>query len=213
MYIILFYTTLFIGIIPLIVLFYKKSGFNFENAITPFIWLTTVATLYEFIGTGLLKVNTNYWFQLYCLLEFTALYYFFYRLLSHRYSLIYTVLLLLLMVFYVVSFFFWNDTSKFISLAINKAGLFIFILVSVFLWFKNLFEMADIMNLWRYNIFYFISGFFIYYSTTFLLFLSSEFIFKNNTYFKDVWLVNILATFILRILLITGVWKMKKSLK
>lgn len=215
MYIILFYIALFIGIIPLVILFNKKRAFVYREPIVPFIWLTALATLYELIGSVILKINVSYWIQVYSLLEFAALYYFFYRLLAYRYSWVYKVLLVLFVVFYVVSFVFWSDakTGIFTSLAINKVGLFIFILVSGFLWFKNLFEKMDVMNLWKYSNFYFVSAFLIYYSTTFLLFLLSQLIFSRGAHFNDFWLVNILATFILRVLLITGVWKMKKYLK
>jgi len=215
LYILLFYTALFIGVIPLVVLFRKKKAFVHREPVVPFIWLTALATLYEFIGTMILKINVNYWFQLYSLLEFAALYYFFYRLLGHRYSLIYKALPVLFVIFYIISFFFWSDTGTgtLISLALNKTILSVFILFSGYLWFRNLFEKMDVMNLWKYDSFYFISGFLIYYSVTFLLFLFSELIYNNSVYFNDFWLVNILAVLILRILLITGVWKMKKSLR
>jgi len=71
------YITLFIGIIPLLILFVKRKAFAFNTPIVPFIWLTALATLYEFIGTGLFQINTAYWFQLYSLLELITLYYFF----------------------------------------------------------------------------------------------------------------------------------------
>src|SRR5690606_18912822 len=120
---------LFLGIIPLIVLFHKKKAFAHREPIVPFIWLTALAALYEFIGTVLLKINVSYWFQLYALLEYATLYYFFYRLLGYRYSLIYKVLPVLFVIFYVVSFVFWSDTKTgiFIPLAVNKVNLIVFI--------------------------------------------------------------------------------------
>lgn len=213
MYSILFYIALFIGIVPLLILLSKKRAFDTRHPIIPFIWLTALATVYEFVGTGLLKLNTSYWFQTYSFLEFLTLYYFFYRLLEYHYPMIYRVLFTVSMFFCVISFIFWNETDKFTSLAINKTNITLFVLISFYLWFRNLFNRADIINLWRYDIFYFVSAFFMYYFSTFLLFLLGKFVFDSSIYAKDYWVVNVLATFILRILLITGVWKMKKSLK
>ncbi len=67
-------------------------------------------------------------------------------------------------------------------------------------------EIPDLMDS---SVFYFITGFFMYYSTTLALFLMSSFIFTSELYFYDYWLVNVIATLILRICLIVGVWKMK----
>jgi len=69
-----------------------------------------------------------------------------------------------------------------------------------------------IPNLWRNSDFYFIAGLTIYYASTFLLFLLSDFIINSKQlYFYDYWLVNVLATLILRIFLMIGVWKMNRN--
>lgn len=213
MYIVLLYTALFAGIIPLVVLFVKKRTFVFKEPIAPFVWLTAVAALYELIGTAVLKINVSYWFQLYSLLEFAALFYFFYRLLGYKYVLLYKILAVLFVVFYTASFVFWSnaDTDRFVSLAVNNIFLIVFILASGILWFVELFKKMEVLNLWKYPDFYFVSGFLMYYFTTLLLFLFSELIFYSNVYFNDFWLVNIIAMLILRILLTIGVWKMNKS--
>src|SRR5690554_4031156 len=137
------------GVVPLPVLFYKKRAFDKTHPIVPFIWLTAIATLYEFVGTVLLQINSNYWFQLYSLLGFLTLFYFFYRLSEYRYALIYKILLLLFVVSYTVSLIVWNDTDKLTSITINKMFITCFILISVYLWFKSLFEKAEIINLWK----------------------------------------------------------------
>ncbi|MFA7445555.1 MAG: hypothetical protein WCY89_06370 [Flavobacteriaceae bacterium] len=213
MYQIIFYTTLFIGIAPLVVLFTKKRAFDKTHPIVPFIWLTAIATLYEFTGTGLLKINTNYWFQFYSLFEFLTLFYFFYRLSEYIYTLIYRTLMLLFVASYLISLFVWSDTDKLISMTINKIFMSCFIFIAVYLWFKSLFKNVEILNLWKHDNFYFVSAFFIYYFATFLLFLFGNVVFDISIYVTDYWLVNVIATLILRILLITGIWNMKKPLR
>lgn len=209
----IFYITLFIGIFPLLLLLFKGRGFDSKYPVIPFIWFTALATAYEFVRTELLEINANYWFQLYSLLEFVTLYYFFYRLSGHIYNTIYRIFPILFIIPYVISVVFWSEADKFISLTINKINITLFVLASVFLWFKSLFKKMDIMNLWSHSNFYFVSGFFIYYSATFCLFLLSNLLFNSELYAYDYWSVNIMATLVLRALLIIGVWKTKPLLK
>ena len=209
MYNVLVYIALFIGIIPLIFLLYKKKAFDIKQPIAPFIWTTALATIYEFVGTLLLKINATYWFQLYSLLELAALYYFFYKLFTSRYINILRVFAALLVIAYFISFCFWSTGTNFASRPLNAVSITSFTLIFSFLWFRDLFREMDIANPWQESTFYFVSGFSIYYSSTFLLFLLSNFIFNSSMYFNDYWLINVMATLILRTCLIVGVWKMK----
>lgn len=218
MHTVVFYVALFIGFIPLLLLFIKRRAFNKNQPILPFIWLTAVASAYELIGTSLLKINTAYWFQLYPLLSFLSLFYFFSHLFKPYYKNVFRLCLFLYAVIYCISFFYWNEDDKFISSAINRCFISSFVLIFSIVWFKNQFtelenlnpfEKIEISSLWQNDIFYFVSGLAIYYSTTFSLFLLSSFIFDSKLYFYDFWFVNVLATLIFRTFLISGVWKMK----
>lgn len=211
MYQIFFYIVLFIGIIPLLVLFLKKRAFDFKEPITPFIWLTAFATLYEFIGTGLLEIKTSYWFQLYSFLEIITLSYLFFKLFQPKYKTAFWVFLVLLLTTYSFSLFFWDENAGLIPKAINEVPLTLFVLTFSFLWFKELFNKMEIQSPWQDTDFYFVSGFSVYYSSTFFLFLLGNFIFNSNIYFYDYWLINVMATLILRTFLIIGVWKMKQD--
>src|SRR5690554_1271220 len=115
------------------------------------------------------------------------------------------------MLIYGFSFLFWNENSQFLLKAINKAPLTLFVFLFSFLWYRNLFIEAKIINPWRDPTYYFVSGLAMYYSTTVFLFLLSSFFFVSESYFYDYWLVNIMATFILRTFLIMGVWNMKQA--
>lgn len=200
------------GLLPLLLLlFSKKRAFDKQQPITPFVWLTAVATLYEWIGTAWFKINATYWFQIYSLLCFCALYYFFFRLLDRHYKKVFGFFLVLFVITYSPSFFFFDKKNTFISTAINEPLLTLFVLVFSFLWFKKLFEKVNISNLWKDADFYFVSGLMIYHSGTFFFFLLSGSIFSSNTYFYDYWMVNIVATIVLRIFIIAGVWRMKQD--
>lgn len=220
MYTVVFYIALFIGFIPLLLLFLKGKTYDQRHPVVPFIWLTAIASAYEFVGTNLLKIDTAYWFQLYSLLSFFSFYYFFSQLLNPLYKTAFRVSLILFIIIYCISFFYWGQNNKLISSAINRSFITLFILIFSLVWIKDLlnklkninpFEKIEIPNLWQNEIFYFIAGMAIYYSTTFFLFLSSSFIFDSNLYFYDYWYVNVLATLIFRTFLIIGVWKMKQD--
>lgn len=210
MYSPLMYTALFSGIIPLVVLFFKKRAFDFKEPITTFVWLTFIATLYEGVFSFILKIDTAYWFLFFPLLEIVALSSFFHKLFKTRHRKIVASFFVVTLVIYCNSFFFWSEDHKFVSLAMNKVPITLFIFTFSFLWFKEQFQKMEIKNPWQYSDFYFVSGLVVYYSTTFFLFLLSNFIFESALYFNDFWRVNVIATLLLRTFLIIGVWKMKQ---
>lgn len=209
LYKIIIFTVLFAGVLPFLLMVIKKRVFNWKNPIVPFVWLTAIAVLYEFFGSYILEININYWFQIYSLSELIAVYYFFYRLLGFSFPKYYLVFSFLLIIGYIISLAYWNPNNTFISLAINKSVLTAFVFGAVFLWFRQIYVIGDIPDLLRHDNFYFVSGFFMYYSVTFCVFLLGRFIFDSEPNSYEFWLANVLATFILRILLLIGVWKMK----
>ena len=211
MYYPLIYIALFLGVIPLVILFSKKRAFVASESIMPFVWLIFIATLYEIIATFLFKINTAYWFQLYSLLEFLTIYYFFYKLFHFTYNKTLKLFLALLISVYVISLFFLDANNILISEAINRIPITIFSFTFSFIWFKELFNKMEIENPLNYPTFYFVSGLAIYYSGTTILFLLSSLIFESDSYFYNFWTVNVLATLFLRIFLIIGVWKMERE--
>lgn len=218
MYIIFLYITLVTGIIPTSIYLIKKKDVYSNNSITPFLWLTCIASSYEIIGTLILKLNSKYWFQLYPLLSFLAIHYFFRKELS-KYSLkIQFTIYLLFVICYIISFYYLNN-DFFISSSINRLFISFYVFLFSIIWFKNkfeelnkksLFEVNGLVNLWDRSSFYFITGLLLYYTVTFFLFISSSFLYNSDLYFNDYWFVNILATFILRVMLIVSAWKMSK---
>lgn len=177
----------------------------------PFVWLTFIATLYEYIGTSILKINVAYWFQLYSLLEFLTIYYFFQKIFCSTYKKVFQIFIGVLLLAYCCSFLFWNENTIFISEAVNRIPLTLFVFTFSYIWFKELFQKMEIENPLDNSSFYFVSGLAIYYSGTSILFLISSIIFESNLYFYNFWTVNVLATLFLRIFLIIGVWKMERE--
>lgn len=204
-------TLILTGILPLFLLFLKKKTFEIKQPIVPFVWLTAVSSLYEWVGTAWFKLNAAYWFQFYSLLCFCTVYYFFFKLLNKQYKKVFSFFSIVFILTYSTSFFFFDKKNVFISTAMNEPLLTLFVLIFSFLWFKELFEKVNISNLWKNADFYFVSGLMIYHSGTFFFFLLSGFIFSSNAYFYDYWMVNVIATVVLRIFLIAGVWRMKRD--
>ena len=207
-YRITFYVVLFMGFVPLFLFLLKQKSLNKMTPIVPFIGVTAIGSLYEFVGTRILQLDTAYWFQVYPLLEFLSLFYFFFCVLGNRYKIVFKVYFLLFFVSYLFSFFVWEEgQGKFKALIITSTFIRLFVIPLCLLWFKNLLATKNIYNLWKNNVFYFVSGFIFYYAFTFPLFLLSNSLLKNQLYLYDFWWVNILAVFVLRLSLIVGVFK------
>lgn len=199
---------LFSGFIPLIILVFKKKALDFKEPIVPFIWITAIASIYEILNTKVFLVNAAYWFQIYPLLEIIGLYFFFSKVFKEKHQSIIKLLVIILLIIYSSSFLLWNSYINLQSHSLNKFFITLFVLFGCFTWFKNLFKNIEVENLWSLPNFYFISAFFMYYSSTILLFSLGNFIYSSKEMF-DLWWVNVLATLILRILLTIGTWKMK----
>lgn len=185
----------------------------------PFVWLTTIASLYEFIVSYVFEYNASIWFQLYSFTVFIALLYFFQRAIEFKTYHLSIGIMIGFIITYTASFFFWNKNDFLISTAINNTYLTIVVIILSIIWLKNKFEKlesynsfskSDAFNLWDNEEFYLIVGLFVYYCTTIFLYLSSNIIFNSELYFFDYWLVNIIATLFLRLSLTLSTWKMRK---
>jgi hypothetical protein len=219
LYLYILYITLLLGIIPLCIHFIKDKILWNHNGIIPFIWLTAFASVYEWLGTLVLKFNSVYWFQIYPVLSALAILYFFWKVLSSRRLTLIKFLLITFILVYCTSFFFVKN-DIFVSSSLNRIAISATVFILTIIWFKELFDglnkiesykIKDGTYLWESENFYFVAGIFIYYCTTFFLFLSSSLIYKSELYFNDYWFVNIIATLILRLFLIISAWKMSKA--
>ena len=210
MYSILLYTALFTGVLPLLIVFFNKRAFAFKDPIIPFSWLTFAATIFEGIVAIILKTDASYWSQIYSLLEFLAVFYFYFKFFHPRFKTIFLLFFVLLLLTHIISFY-WIEYSPFIVIAVNKIPLTFLVLLGSFWWVRDLFKSDEIQDLWQNPTFYFVAAFYIYYLVTMPLFLMGSFIFNSNLYFYDFAIVNIMATLILRIFLTIGVWKMKPA--
>ena len=202
------YIVLFAGLIPLLLLFIKGAAFKFKRVGAPFVWLTTIATIYEFVGSMLLQINSDFWFQLYTLLEFAAIYYFYSKLIWPQFDILFKSTLILFLIAYIFSF---TPSGNFIATSATKTITPLFVIMGSTLWVRKLFIEMSIPNLWKSSQFYFVSGFLLYYTSTFFLFLLKDSMPSINSNFYDYWLVNIIAALIFRILLSCGAWQMKSN--
>src|SRR5690606_10662021 len=108
---------------------------------------------------------------------------------------------------YILSCF---PAGYFIGSSITKTMTPLFVITGSTLWIRKLFIEMTIPNLWKNAKFHFVSGFLLYYTSTFFFFLLSDMISLNSNFY-DYWMVNIIAAFIFRILLSIGTWQMKSN--
>ena len=208
-----FYTILYLGIIPLIILLFKKKALDFKEPIVPFIWVTAIASVYEILSPEIFDVISalSYWFQIYPFLEIVGLFFYFSGIFKKKHKTTINLLLFTALVIYCFSFTLWeNNETSLQSHSVNKSSITICVLIGCFTWFRNLVKNTEVENLWNLPDFYFMSSILIYYSSTILLFSLGSFIYTAVELY-EYWWINILATLILRILLTIGTWKIKSK--
>jgi hypothetical protein len=203
--------TVLYGLFPLLLVFYTNSWGKIKF-ILPFIIVVFLASLYEFFGSLIFKINVEYWFLIYGILAFFSIHYFFYFLLKRRFKKIFLTLVFIFFIFFLFSIFYGFSFSYLNISSFFKVYQTIIILSFSILWFKSVFEDLEIINLLHYSIFYFISGLLIYYCGSVFLFLSASSIYASDkSNFQYYWLLNIILNLVLRTLMIIGIWKARQE--
>lgn len=214
MYGLLLYLALVAGILPCVL--YYKSGLNrCSSAIfffLPFFWLTAIASAYETVGTLYLRIDTTIWFRAYDLLEFAALYYFFYNVILRKSSVYWSVFPIVYSVTYLVLIYFWHNFNELQVKSILSLISVSFIIVSVLLWLNRNFRSLQDSLKTNQALLLVISAVFLYYVSTLFLFLAANNIYViSSSTFGHYWQLNIAATLIFRTLLIVSVCIAKRK--
>jgi len=193
------------GVIPLLLLKIKKIKIP---PIEPFVWVVFIASLYEFFGTIILKLNSEYWFICYKILAFITIHYFFYKLLEGNYRNLFMLFIFSFLLLMTYCFCEWKQSAFFDISAYFNSLQTIVVLIFSLLWIVRVFTNLELDSFTNSPIFYFVSGLILYYSGTVFLFLLSSFIFKmDKSNFQSFWMLNIFLNLVLRTLLIVGIWK------
>jgi hypothetical protein len=205
------YVTLAAGLLPCI-LFHSKQAKAKGDArpILPFLWLTAFASVYETLGSLILQWDTSYWFRIYDLLEFCAIFYFLHSLLGALWKKGYYLFPAIYGLLYIGCLCLWDDLNELQAKAIFSTILVIFICTGVFTWLTaRLKGIKEILST-ATPVLIFVLSILLYYTATYFLFLVSNELFTNaKENFENYWLLNIIATLLFRILLIVGVCLIK----
>jgi hypothetical protein len=203
--------TIFVGIIPfLYFLVYRKQDIRTLKPILPFIILTFIASIYEFLGTLTFGWNVSNWFIIYNILSFLAINYFYHNLIQTKFQVLNNLFLLAFILLCYILFVNYQIKDFLIISTYFKGFITLFVLLFSVLWFVKIFQEAYVDDLLKNSIFYFISGFILYYCGTLFLFLLSNYILRVDTAtLHSYWMVNVILNLILRILLLMGLWKAK----
>ncbi|CAM4142574.1 hypothetical protein FLJU110815_18990 [Flavobacterium jumunjinense] len=195
-----------LGIIPLFLYIINRKVGVATYYFLPFLSLLALASLYEYVGTYLLRLNTGYWFRIYSLLEFYVVWYFYYKILEFKKCyIIYGSLYLLLYGYLLID---WSPKNKIIEDLPLTIAITLMVVVSSFLWFVDVFKKMEDKALYRRTEFYYISSLLIYFTGTFLVFLMADYIINNDSIkLLDYWVLIIIFNLILRVTLIFTVWK------
>lgn len=208
---ILLYFVIVFGISPFLYFLVARRQSTIElKAILPYVFLTFISSLYELFGSLIFRWNVSYWFLIYDILDFSFIFYFFYIILQKKHSWIFVAFLVLFAA--LCSFLYWQYEIKDFIVVNNyfKGFITFFVLLFSVLWFTKLFAEVYIEDLLNNSTFYFISGFVLYYCGTLFLFLLSNYLYHSDSVlFQSYWVVNIVLNFVLRTLLLVGIWKAK----
>jgi hypothetical protein len=208
----LFYFALIIGVIPILLLKINKARLVKETFfIEPFLWLIIISGLYEFFGTQIMGLSAEVWFRLYLLLEFSTLFYFFWKLLKGNYRIFFIAFGVVFVLSFIVLLFFWYEWNRLKTDSYLSVLEIIFVYSSSIMWFKDIFTELQEKSLLGLPVFYFLSGFILYFSGTLFLFLICDQLTENNLNFEAYWNLNIIFNIILRLFLIVGIWKGHKQ--
>lgn len=209
-YQVLVYIALILGFIPLILASLCKDKV-FTKQYRGYILLMGLLALasgYELICSYFLKINSDYWFQIYTLFEFSVIFYFLKFIFNQRLSRYLAVYLSLFLLVYLYTFWFVFPADVLKSKAIGKIGVSVLVFAGTFYWLGQLFSRRSVASPYNTPAFYFIVGLFMYYLNTIFFFVLVPHVYSLNLYLYDYWIVNVIATLFFRIMIILGVWKM-----
>jgi hypothetical protein len=205
------YFALLLGLIP-IAFFYVKGRNKFPSqakAFLPFLYLTAIASLYEFFGTNVAGLDVAIWFRIYGLLEFLALLYFFCGVLPVRiHRVLYSLAIIFALEF--IFFLFFGDMNEELLIdSILNCTTYSLVITGVMYYFVKRFDMLHFQRaVLDWAVFCFMAGTLLYYSSTFFLFLMAHSVLISNPgNFADYWVLNVIGTIVFRTILIFGIWK------
>jgi len=195
-----------IFILPQYIYFNSTKSFAVKS-ILPFLVLTAISSLIELIFIYFLKFDSYVWSKLYFIIEFLVFAAVFNRLLNKKFLVI-TVFFTAL--FFSTYFYFFYASENYPVLKVFGILYFIqflFIILFVVLWFKEIFEKKEVQSLLDLPLFYFVSGLLIYFSGTIFLFILSDEILNAGLSLYYYWIVNLVLVLIFRIFLLLTIWK------
>lgn len=190
-----------------VILFYLRKAQSEDLAyIAPVLWLRAFSSLYEFFISFLLQVNSTIWFMVYPIMEFLVMYYFFRKLFGEKHKAIINKFLIAFLLAAVALLVIWLYTGKSQTDSLLTVIQTIFVYTTAFLWFKEIFSEMKLASLWHSPAFYFVSGFIMYFSGTFFLFVMTDIVFTEDE-MNRYWILNVILSLLLNTILTIGVWK------
>lgn len=197
------------GLLPIAFYWVLKPKLDKKiNGIVPFLYIVFIASVYEFVGTLLLKINAGNWIITYKILAFFSISYFFYFLLGKKYKTIFSLFIITFLVIFFITFNDWDSKNFLVVNSYLATHLTAFVLFFSIIWTKKVVENKTPFD---YN-FYFVFGLVLYYTGTIFLFLIANELYKiSKVDYQLYWLFNIFFNLVLRTSLIIGIWKAKRN--
>ncbi|RZJ71716.1 hypothetical protein [Flavobacterium sp.] len=201
------YFTLALGFLPMAIFVFGKRRVSLETRfVFPYIILLSVASAYEFVFSLWLLYNVNLWFSSYLLLEFLTISYFFCRLL--RSWKLWCGVALAYVVFFLLLHFQRRENNELVLDGYLSAVTFVATVVLATAWFVRSMKELAYGYLVKDYVFLYVGAILVYLAGTLFLFLFSGLIYdQNHDAFIELWWLNILFSFISRIVFSVAVWR------
>jgi hypothetical protein len=207
---ILIFTILY-GLLPLVLNYAVRA--EKIDSIFPFLVVVFVASLYEYFGSIVLRIDYENWYLIYNAMAFFGIMYFFKKSIEFNKKYVY-LFYILFVVMMCLTFSIWKTVHYFQIGGYFHVFQTALVLLFSIQWFKRCFLTMESDSLWQNPTYYFVAGLNIYYFGTVILFLMASYISKtdrNNLQYY--WLLNIVLNLVLRTLLMVGVWKARVRFK
>ena len=197
----------FLGLLPLVIYILNRKVNQETVYLLPYIVLMFVVTIFEEFNVNFFKISTIVWFRFYCFLEFYVVFYFFYKILEYK-----LILKILGCVYFLVYIYMLKDFS-FEQKAYDDMPINLIMVIATLYastqWFIEVFRKMEETPLYMRSVFYYISSLLIFFSGTFLVLLTADFLRAEDAGIRRYWVIISVLNILTRLIIGITVYKSK----
>lgn len=165
-----------------------------------------IGGVYELVATEIFRIETAPWFRTYVLLEFYALLYFYHKLLGR--NKLFLLFGILYAVTYLYQFYEWIYYPRIgFNITISNIMIIAMVIISTIIWLVDAFTKMEEESFYINPLFYIIGAFLLYYSSTFIVFIVTDYMVQYKMKISEFYMIVFYAALVLRTTLLIIFWK------